>query len=33
MLLAYGKGVKDDLTESERTELKKLAGIIKQGRA
>lgn len=32
MVLAYGKGTKDDLTELERGELKRLATIIKQGR-
>lgn len=32
MILAYGKGVKEDLTESERKELKKLAVIIKRGK-
>lgn len=31
VLLAYDKGTQDDLTELQRAELKKLAGIIKQG--
>jgi hypothetical protein len=31
MLLVYGKGTKDDLTDSERSELKDLARKIKRG--
>lgn len=31
MVLAYGKGTKDDLTDAERAELKELARIIKRG--
>jgi hypothetical protein len=31
MLLVYGKGTKDDLTDSERSELKELARRIKRG--
>jgi hypothetical protein len=32
MLLAYGKGTKDDLTDTERSELRELARRIKRGR-
>jgi hypothetical protein len=31
MVLAYGKGTKDDLTDAERAELKQFARIIKRG--
>jgi hypothetical protein len=31
MLLAYGKGTKDDLTDTERSKLKELARRIKRG--
>jgi hypothetical protein len=33
VVLAYGKGVRADLTDAERTELKKMAESIKQGRS
>lgn len=31
MVLAYGKGTKDDLTDAERVELRELARVIKRG--